>query len=428
MIRHLFKLVWNRRGANALIAVEMLVSFGVLLGVTTLAVNYANNLRQPVGFDYRRVVRLEMDFDGARNDALPGERARSPQSDALQTLQQLTLALRSVPGVESIATASPTPFSQSTKSRDYERDGRRVSYRTALVSDGFAEVVGLRLTRGRFFTREDDAAAWEPVVINERMVREVFGAEDPIGRDIGARRMGGGQDGAPPGAPPEPERRVVGVIEAYRQEGEYDEPGNYVLERQRLDVPAPGAAGEAGDGSEPVPRDLLLRVSAGSTAELEQRLLETARGVAKGWTFRAEPLPLARERVSRIFLAPLLIVGLVAGFLAIMVALGLTGVLWLAVTRRTREIGLRRAKGATRGDIRLQILAEIVILTTMALAPGVALALQLPLVGALPVAGGVFATSLALSVVGIYLLAILCAWYPARLAVAVEPTEALRYE
>jgi putative ABC transport system permease protein len=240
--------------------------------------------------------------------------------------------------------------------------------------------------------------------------------------------MGGGQDGAPPGAAPEPERRVVGVMEAYRQEGEYDQPGNYVLERQRLDGADAAAEGQPGGQAERLPRDLLLRVSAGSTAELEQRLLETARGVARGWTFRAEPLPLARERVSRIFLAPLMIVGLVAAFLAVMVALGLTGVLWLAVTRRTREIGLRRAKGATRGDIRLQVLAEIVILTTMALAPGVALALQLPLVGALPVPGGVFAASLALSVAGIYLLAILCAWYPARLAVAVEPTEALRYE
>jgi putative ABC transport system permease protein len=123
-----------------------------------------------------------------------------------------------------------------------------------------------------------------------------------------------------------------------------------------------------------------------------------------------------------------MIVGLVAAFLAIMVALGLTGVLWLAVTRRTREIGLRRAKGATRGDIRRQILGEILALTTLAILPGVLLALQLPLVGALPVPGGVFAASLALSVLGIYLLAILCGWYPARLAVQVEPTEALRYE
>jgi putative ABC transport system permease protein len=415
MIRHLLKMVWNRRGANALVAVEMLVSFLVLLGVTTLAVTYADNVRQPVGFDYRNVLRLEVDYRGAGGPA---------DSDTLQTLRQVLLALRGLPGVEAVATVGPAPFSRSSSTRDYERNGRRVGYRTARASDDLASVLGLTLTRGRFFTREDDAATWEPVVINERMARELFGEADPIGRDIGEMRTAGGTDGAPPGAPPEPERRVVGVVSAYRQEGEFDNPDNYVLERQRLD-------GEAADGPEGAPRlpgDVLIRVAAGSTAELEQRLLDTARGVAKGWTFRVEPLPLARDRVALFYLAPVAIVGLVAAFLAIMVALGLTGVLWLAVTRRTREIGLRRAKGATRGDIRLQILGEIVVLTTLAILPGVLLALQLPLVGALPVPGGVFAVSLALSVVGIYLLAVLCGFYPARLAVQVEPTDALRYE
>jgi len=256
------------------------------------------------------------------------------------------------------------------------------------------------------------------------MAHELFGDGDPIGRDIGEMRSAGGRDGAPPGAPPEPERRVIGVMTAFRQEGEFDSPDNYVFERQRLD-PAPEGAGPA--ESRPA-GDVLVRVAAGSTAELEQRILDAVRDVAKGWSFRVEPLPVARDRVSRFYLAPLMMVGLVTAFLAIMVGLGLTGVLWLAVTRRTREIGLRRAKGATRGDIRRQILGEILILTTLAILPGVLLALQLPLVGALPVPGGVFAVSLALSVLGIYLLAVLCGWYPARLAVRVEPTEALRYE
>jgi putative ABC transport system permease protein len=419
MTRHLLKLVWNRRGANALVAVEMLVSFLVLLGVTTLAVSYASNRRQPVGFNYQNVLRLDVDDRGRGSGHGP-----ATEEERQETLRRLLSAVRGVPGVEAAATAGPAPFSQSTNTREYARNGRVVGYRTARVSDELANVLGITITRGRFFTREDDAATWEAVVINERMAHELFGDGDPIGRDIGEMRSAGGVDGAPPGAPAEPERRVVGVMTAFRQEGEFDSPDNYVLERQRLD-PAPEGAVPA--DSRPA-GDVLVRVAAGSTAELEQRILDTARGVAKAWSFRVEPLPIARDRVSRFYLAPVMVVGLVAAFLAIMVALGLTGVLWLAVTRRTCEIGLRRAKGATRGDIRRQILGEIVILTTLAILPGVLLALQLPLVGALPVPGGVFAVSLALSVLGIYLLAVLCGWYPARLAVQVEPTEALRYE
>jgi putative ABC transport system permease protein len=83
MIRHLLKLVWNRRRANALVAVEMLVSFLVLLGVTTLAVSYASNVRQPVGFEYRNVLRLDVDYRGLR-DAAPADGA-----DALETLRPL---------------------------------------------------------------------------------------------------------------------------------------------------------------------------------------------------------------------------------------------------------------------------------------------------------------------------------------------------
>jgi putative ABC transport system permease protein len=407
MIRHLLKMVWARRRANALVAAEILVSFVVLLGVTTLGLFYLDNYRQPVGFDHRDVWRLEMDPGGSREDRRAT--ADATRAEEIQTLAQVVIALRSVPGVVATAVASPSPFSQSNETRGYDRKGRYVRYSTAAASDDLAGVLGLTVTRGRFFSREDDAATWEPVVVNERFARELFGDADPIGQNISGDRDPRGE--------PEVERRVVGVIAAYRQEGEFDPPGDYVLVRHRPDDPKERFRG-----------DLLLRVAPGSTAELEERLRKTAQAVAPTWSFRLEPLENARERNARMYLAPVLVVGLVAAFLALMVALGLTGVLWLGVTRRTREIGLRRAKGATVADVRRQVLGEIVVLATLALLPGVALALQLPLVGALPVPGAVFAASLAVSVAGIYLLAILCGWYPARLATRVEPAEALHYE
>ena len=86
-----------------------------------------------------------------------------------------------------------------------------------------------------------------------------------------------------------------------------------------------------------------------------------------------------REDKLRQYTMPLARVGTIAGFLLLMVALGLTGVVWQSVTQRIREFGLRRAKGATIANIRHQVLVEMVIMTSLALLVGVVLLAQLPL-------------------------------------------------
>ena len=97
----------------------------------------------------------------------------------------------------------------------------------------------------------------------------------------------------------------------------------------------------------------------GTPAAFGERLVSRLRAAAPDWTFQSEPLELKRDEWHRNFIGPLVASVIVAAFLLIMVALGLTGVLWLNVTQRTQEIGLRRAKGATILDVQWQIVGEV---------------------------------------------------------------------
>lgn len=429
MIRHTIRLVWNRKRVNMLIMIEILISFLVLFAAVLGGVYYIHNYSKPLGFEYENVWRIGLSDNDSRGEAAVsvneqsggesrnGERGVEPvrpgAAERAETIRQLAIAAREFPEVEEASFAEIAPYSRSSMESATDEDGVLLRFELDLVSDEFQKVMGLQLVRGRWFGREDQGQSYQPVVINERMAREIFGDADPIGRE--PHRPKSGPDKANSGEPPQ---RVVGVISDFRKEGEYAAPGNFQFRRLNLE-----------SGMEGVPNNMLIRVRPGATAELEERLIKRLQGVAKNYSFEIEPLSNMREESNRIRLAPVIAAGLVAAFLMIMVAMGLTGVLWQNVTQRTREIGLRRAKGATRGGIYRQILGEIVVITTFGLLLGVAFVTQLQILKVLDFIGaGVYAVSLLISVLSIYALAVLSALYPSRMATRIHPAEALHYE
>ena len=215
--------------------------------------------------------------------------------------------------------------------------------------------------------------------------------------------------------------RVVGVIQDFRQHGEYASPENYVI--RRVDMSSPDASPE---------RMMIIKLRAGTPPSFEETLAERLQSVAKDWSFGITTLDTQREDKLLQYTGPLSLLAIVAGFLLLMVALGLTGVLWQNVTQRIREIGLRRAKGARIENIHRQILGELIVMTSLALLIGVVLLAQIPLLplpadfSFIPVS--VFILSIVMSVLSIYLITLLCGWYPARLATKIQPAEALHYE
>ena len=141
MIRHLLRLVWNRKRSNSLVIAEIFFSFLVMFGVATMALYLWTNSRRPLGFDWRPVwvVRLDMKGTGESIDEVQG-----------RTLEQLLREIRTLPQIEAVATAVTSPYGNSTWLNSRDVGPRSVRSNINHVSPGFDKVFKVELAAGRW--------------------------------------------------------------------------------------------------------------------------------------------------------------------------------------------------------------------------------------------------------------------------------------
>ena len=407
MTRHVFKLVWNRKRATGLILLEILICYLVLCGLLAWGVNLGQRWRRPLGFAYENV--WHVDINGLNWNAEGEELAT-----ARRTIAEILRALPDLPEVEAAAAATNTPFSDSTWLNTTYIDGAQQPVEYTMMTPGLPEVLGLKLLYGRWVEPTDDALDYQAIVVNRRFAEGLFGLENAVGRDL--------PEFDENGEPKEPEddakiTRVVGVMDDYRRHG-VTRSDPYVMFRG-LDL----------DGGDEVVSELLVRVRPGTTGAFEEKLVRTLQQLGPQWSYDTTPVTDMQRRAFRQYVTPLLVTAVVALFLIVMVGLGLVGVLWLSVTRRTAELGLRRALGASAGSVQRQVLGELWALTALAVVAGTAIFLQLPLFGAnFGATWTVFCGGAALATLVVYGFVTFCGLYPTWLATRILPATALQYE
>ncbi len=391
MIAHLCRLAWNRRRRYLLLVAELLLAFLVLTPLTAGWVLFAAERLRPLGFEHENVwsVRLSV------GDLLGPE--------DLRDVDLVGRELRAVDGVQAVALASQAPLRFS----DYWNGISAVH-----VSDEGLEALGLRLLAGRWFRPEDEALDWTPAVIDRELSQALFGGDDPLGRTIGDS--------------PD-EVRVVGVVESCFYYGSY----------QHAEVPG-FVFLRFSDRWLETPRQswiiFLVEASPGSGPALGERLRSRIREVlpaGQSVNFGVESLAQIREDSRLDRLMNLAFIAAISGLMMLMVALGLIGIMWLNVRRRTREIGIRRAVGAPAGRIYGQFLGELAVLVTAAIALGCWPLLQLGLLDMVlgsRVPGPVAAAGVGATALVLYLGVMLCGLYPSWLAARVKPAEALHHD
>ncbi|HTJ13115.1 MAG TPA: FtsX-like permease family protein [Dinghuibacter sp.] len=391
MLRHLSKLMWNKKKQHLLLVIEIFFSFLVIFAIATMIVFFYRNYRKPIGLEDKDVWTVHFD-----NADTPGS------ADSLAAFYDMVHeAVISLPKVrEASYTSFNTPFGDAMNITAFNTGNKQVgnvySYHT---DDHYADALGMKLVEGRWFDKTDDAARYQPIIINQSLEQAAFGGEAAVGKVIGTD-----QDAH--------KRRIVGVVGDAKVNGDYRQPNSSIWERIdtnfRRDVTT-----------------MLVKVTPDADATFEGQLFQLLSNRIKHADIGISHLSDSRSNINGQAIIPLIIFGIIAGFLVLNVAFGLFGVLWYNINRRRGEIGLRRAVGATGGSVATQLWTETLILATFALVLGTFFAVQFPLLHVFDLPTGVYILALIFAILFIYALVTICSLYPGRQAAGIYPAVAL---
>ncbi|MBI3400946.1 MAG: ABC transporter permease [Acidobacteria bacterium] len=357
------------------------------------------------GFSLVRHLIVSMDPSLAGYDAA---RTTSLYRSALERV-------RSLPGVEHASVASIVPFGEFEEGRPIRLkpsdDGVGADFN--IVGSGYFETLGMHVLRGREFTRaeEEPGSTTTSVIIDRPLERKLFADRDPIDQPI----LVGGREGEPAQT-----RTVVGVVSEIKHDMFDIEPRPHVfvpsgsIFRAMMTLHVRTAPG--------IPDAAMLATLRRELRSVDARLpILSAKTMAD---HRYRSLTEWSVRAAAMLFSTF-------GALALLLAtIGVYGLKAYDVARRTREIGIRMALGATSGDVKRLLLREGLRTTIAGVAIGLLLAAGL---GKL-VSGMLYRVSpfdpIALTVAAMTLAcaAMAASYIPARRATSVEPLLALRSE
>jgi predicted permease len=393
------------RVRRILVGAEIALSLVLVVGAALLVQSFSRLKHAHLGFETHDVFTFSLDLPEARYEK---------DTDVLAFHDRLLEKVRALPGVEDVASITGLPLTQErTMNLAFRIEGRPTEPGKVMsafynsVSPDFFSLLRIPILRGRGFTGADAPGTPRVIVISEAMANTFFPGEDPIGKRITL----GGKD-------PKPEdwATIVGIAAGTRDTSPDRAPGPqmYMPFAQR---PIGGIAALVRTRRDS--RSLSSEIRAAVVALDSEQPVHSLRTMD---TVVANSLGQPRFRT---FLLTLF------GFVAMALAsIGIYGVMAYTVAQRTQEIGIRMALGAARVDVLRLVLREVVGLTGIAIAAGVAGAfvasrsLESLLYGVRPADPATYAGVAAL----LFGVALLAASLPARRATRIDPTTALRQE
>ncbi len=404
----------NRLG-RTLVVVQVTLSILLLCGAALFVRTLHNLTSAPSGFDRAGVLTMEVEatVPGRAVKLKTPAEFRSDYGRLAAIWSGFIERVNEVPGVSSAAVATMNPLSgwhRGVKiaihgpAQGSEKD-RGIGINQ--VTDGYFETTGIRLLAGRSFTSRDRSGSLRVAILNETAARAFFGAESPLGRTVNF-----------PGQDIEDEFEIVGVVADARYQD------LRTPDTRMVYIPL-------GQAIDPITGVLVVVRGPGDVTRLAPAIRAVATGTVPGGfvtsiaTIEQQvEMSLVRERMLALLATFFAALGLV------LACIGVYGVMAYCVARRTREIGIRIAVGASQQRVVWMMAREMLLLVTI----GAVLGTLASLAANGYIAGQLFGVTprdpvaivLALSVLGI--VTMVAGYIPARRASRIDPVRALRAE
>ena len=388
------------RLGRALVVVQVALSLILLTGAGLLMRTLTNLNNIPIGFNSDNLLTFYL------NPKVSGYEGQSLDN----IHQQVQSSLLALPGVESVTNSQNLTLRQGamtlSKSASAELLGntepQSFSCKYKNVGPGYLSTMGIQLLRGRDFTEGDNKNTKRVVILNQHLSQTLFGDQDPVGRSL----------------PFDEDCQIIGICANFKNSHIKERDDFLALFPYKQNVKQITRLGY----------DVRTRHRA---ATLIPQVLKSVAAIDRN--LLVEDIRTQADAIRDMTRSERLFASLSCGFAGIAVGLsciGLYGILAYQVSRRTREIGVRMALGASPPQILRPILRS---------------GLLMALIGAALGLPAIFATTrlirsrlwgiephdpvtLAVATLLLVAICILAAWIPARRAAKIDPMEALRYE